>query len=137
MLQNTKERFHLEIDDIPPSNNQYMGNQRNYNLYRNKKNEWKLIVRNALPYKLPDEPLKSAVVSIHYVFPDRRRRDMDNYSGKFLLDPLVEYGILADDNYTVLNELIISAEYKAKVKKTIIDIWNLDEKVNSSKEKIS
>ena len=38
-----------------------------------------------------------AVVEVTYYFPDRRRRDKDNYSGKFLLDALCRAGVLADD----------------------------------------
>jgi len=38
-----------------------------------------------------------AVVEVTYYFPDRRRRDKDNYGGKFLLDALCRAGVLADD----------------------------------------
>ena len=116
------EKLKLIIDDIPPSNNQYMGKSYNYNIYSSKKKCWKKIVQASLPKKLPKEPLKKVKVSIHYIFPDRRNRDLDNYSGKFLLDPLVQIGIIEDDNYKILSNLNLSAEYKPKIKKTIITI---------------
>lgn len=116
------EKLKLIIDDIPPSNNLFMGNSNSYYSYNSKKKKWKNIVISSLPKKVPEEPLTKVKVDIHYIFPDKRRRDLDNYSGKFLLDPLVEIGVIQDDNYTVLSNLNISAEHKPKIKKTVITI---------------
>ncbi len=44
-------------------------------------------------------PLNRATVSITYHFSDRRRRDPDNYSGKFILDALVREGVIRDDSF--------------------------------------
>ena len=40
-----------------------------------------------------------ARVTLRYRFPDTRRRDPDNYSGKFILDGLVRAGVLQDDSF--------------------------------------
>lgn len=89
----------LIIHDIPPSNNKYQGNSHSYHAYRQEKMEWHELVRAAISQK-PKEPYRQAIVEITYYFKDRRRRDPDNYSGKFLLDPLVKEGILADDSFS-------------------------------------
>lgn len=36
---------------------------------------------------------------IEYQFQDNRRRDPDNYSGKFILDGLTKGGIIRDDSF--------------------------------------
>lgn len=38
-------------------------------------------------------------VLIEYQFQDNRRRDPDNYSGKFILDGLTKGGIIRDDSF--------------------------------------
>ena len=37
-------------------------------------------------------------IYIDLIFPKKRRRDLDNYSPKFLLDSLVQCGIIPDDS---------------------------------------
>ena len=44
-------------------------------------------------------PIKCAMVEIAYYFKTRTRRDPDNFSGKFILDPLVREGVLVDDSF--------------------------------------
>lgn len=41
-------------------------------------------------------------VQLVYYFRDGRKRDPDNYAGKFILDGLKKSGIIADDNSKVL-----------------------------------
>lgn len=89
------------LPGIPPSNNQYIG-RTNYREYQRVKKEWAEHV--ALCCRLaacgcPSQPLRRAVVTLTYHFPDKRRRDPDNFSGKMLLDGLVHAGILADDSF--------------------------------------
>ena len=55
------------------------------------------------------EKTERAVVQIRYFFPDRRRRDPDNYSGKMILDGLVRCGVLKDDSFSCIR-LELSAE---------------------------
>ena len=51
----------------------------------------------------PREPLKKSRVTIIYYFKDRRRRDPDNYSGKFILDGLVRSRIIEDDCFSCID----------------------------------
>lgn len=69
---------------------------------------------------IPPAPLAGVTVSIQYQFPDRRRRDPDNYSGKMLLDGLVHAGILQDDSFGCI-QLELSAS-NAKEPSTMIKI---------------
>lgn len=90
----------LVVKEIPPSNNKYMGNSKNFNVYRREKEKWHWLIKSALSKaEKPKEPIKKAVVTITYYFRDNRRRDPDNYSGKMILDPLVREGVLQDDSF--------------------------------------
>lgn len=79
--------------------------------------------------KLPNMPYKKAIVEIHYIFPDRRRRDPDNYSGKMLLDPLVKNGIIDDDTFKNIT-LMLSAEVIPKVRRTLIKVIEVESEDN-------
>ncbi len=88
------------VYDIPPSNNKYIGRGSNYTQrieYQNQKRSWEWLVKTAANYK--GEPIKKAIVRITYYFKGRRRRDPDNYSGKFILDGLVKAGVIEDDSF--------------------------------------
>ena len=85
------------IPDIPPSNNQYIGQNKRWQ-YANAKKEWAQTVA-IYCRPIPNCPIVSAVVTLTYHFADRRRRDPDNYSGKMILDGLVSCGILKDDSF--------------------------------------
>lgn len=87
----------IVIPEIPPSNNKFIGKNKAWE-YRKIKQAWYWIVLSALPSRLK-KPMEKAVVHITYYFPDRRRRDPDNYAGKMLLDPLVQLGIIKDDSF--------------------------------------
>jgi len=54
----------------------------------------------AMAMKLPQ--VQKARVQLVYYFKDKRRRDPDNYAGKFILDGLRKAEIIADDNAGVL-----------------------------------
>lgn len=89
------------IPEIPPSNNKYMGRgsiKGQAFAYQAEKQRWAWLVQEAVKQR-PSEPLKKAIVRIKYYFPDRRRRDPDNYSGKFILDGLSAAGVIADDSF--------------------------------------
>lgn len=109
----------IVVNDIPPSNNKYMGNSNSFRVYGNDKQLW----FQHIAYNLKSRPLvpfKKAEVQITYYFKDKRRRDPDNYSGKFLLDPLVKLGVLKDDNFDVIKNLILKAEYDKDYPRTEI-----------------
>jgi len=91
----------LTILEIPPSNNKYMGRgsiRGHAFAYQEEKRRWAWLVRAAVTEK-PKKPIEKAKVRITYYFPDRRRRDPDNYSGKFILDGLTEAQVIKDDSF--------------------------------------
>lgn len=95
------------IDEIPPSNNRFIGRGNRWE-YQEEKKRWEAIVRIACIGK-PKKQTERAVVQIRYFFPDRRRRDPDNYSGKMILDGLVRCGVIKDDSFSCIR-LELSAE---------------------------
>lgn len=112
-------KIKIIIDNIPPSNNKFMGRENRWN-YQKYKKEWAALMRSGM-VMIPEKPMKKAKVHIHYTFPTRTRRDPDNYSGKMILDPLVQFGVIQDDSFNNV-ELILSAGYEKGVKKTIVEI---------------
>ena len=108
------------IKAIPPSNNQFIGNSRNFNYYRKEKEKWHWLIKAAIKEK-PEKPMDKAIVKIKYYFPDKRRRDPDNFSGKMILDPLVREGILVDDSFGHI-QLCLCADVDKESPRTEIEI---------------
>lgn len=99
----------ITLPGIPPSNNKYLGNSKSHHLYRAEKAEWTDTIGwviKAAGWR--GKPLKKAQVQLIYHFPDRRRRDPDNYSGKFILDGLKEFGVIVDDSFSNV-QLVLTA----------------------------
>lgn len=112
--------FHYTLGGIPPSNNRFIGRENRWE-YQTIKKQWAQLIALACRPK-PPNPLKAAVVRITYHFPDKRRRDPDNYSGKMILDGLVRAGIIEDDSFTVI-DLQLAATFGGQGKGcTVIDI---------------
>ena len=112
------------INDIPPSNNKYMGNSNSYHAYSDEKKRWEWLVRGSI--KRPKKPLQIALVRITYFFKDRRRRDPDNYSGKFLLDGLVKAGVIEDDSFNNI-ELRLQGKVDKKNPRTEIEVMEIEQ----------
>lgn len=116
------------IPIIPPSNNKYLGNGgQGKNLeYQAEKRQWAGYV-NLFCKPTPPYPIARAKVLLHYFFKDGRRRDPDNYSGKFILDGLVKNKIIQDDSFKVI-ELELKADvdpaHQGYVEITITKISN-------------
>ena len=110
----------IVINEIPPSNNKYMGNTYNYAVYQREKQRWHWLIKCAIKER-PKKPLEKAVVHITYYFKNRIRRDPDNYSGKMLLDPLVREGILVDDSFDAVT-LMLDGDYDKNNPRTEIEI---------------
>lgn len=116
----------IVINEIPPSNNKYMGNSRNFNEYRRDKERWHWLIKSAISKaEKPKKPIEKAVVNIAYYFKDKRRRDPDNYSGKMLLDPLVREGVLVDDSFDNIT-LVLSASHDKNEPRTEIEIRRVE-----------
>lgn len=121
----------IVINEIPPSNNNYMGNSHNFNEYRQEKQRWHWLIKSALSKaKKPKKPIEKAIVHITYYFKTTHRRDPDNYSGKMLLDPLVREGVLIDDSFKVVT-LVLDADYDKVNPRTEIEIRSIE---NADKE---
>lgn len=85
---------------IPNSLNKYLGNSHSYHGYSRDKEAVRWQIKAALTAAgKPKKPFERAVVTLVYHFPNNRRRDPDNYSGKFILDALVREGVLLDDSF--------------------------------------
>ena len=124
MTENNK--ITLQIPDVPPSNNKYQGRggkKEQILDYQNEKTEWAWLVKAAIR-KRPTKPFERAIVNITYHFKDSRRRDPDNYSGKFLLDGLVNEGIIKDDSFACI-DLRLKGIPSCKQKGTIIEVEEL------------
>lgn len=106
------------IPFIPPSNNKFIGRRNNWE-YRKVKAEWEQLISWYCQEK-PKKPYKKAIVTITYTFNDNRRRDPDNYSGKFILDGLVKAGIIEDDSFD--NIILILRKTKKGKEKTVIGV---------------
>ena len=118
----------IVVNDIPPSNNEYMGNSHNFNDYRQQKVRWHWLIKAALcKTKKPKKPLEKALVKISYYFKDNHRRDPDNYSGKMILDPLVKEGILKDDSFDVITLQVGKGGVDKLHPRTEIEIISLEE----------
>ena len=110
----------IVVNTIPPSNNEYLGNSHNFNEYRRTKEMWHWLVKSSIKEK-PPKPFEKATVKIKYYFPDKRRRDPDNYSGKMLLDPLTKEGIIKDDSFKCIT-LLLEGDYCKGNPRTEIEI---------------
>lgn len=110
----------IVINEIPPSNNKYMGKTYNYHQYQKEKEHWHWLIKCAIKER-PKKPIEKAIIHITYYFKDKRSRDPDNYSGKMLLDPLVREGVLIDDSFSVVT-LVLSAGYDKNEPRTEIEI---------------
>jgi hypothetical protein len=93
--------FKYSIPAIPPSNNKFIGKNQRWQ-YQSEKKKWARIIQ-LFCVPRPRGPLKKSKVTIIYYFKDNRRRDPDNYSGKFILDGLVRSGIIVDDCFSCID----------------------------------
>lgn len=117
------EEFEYIIYDIPPSNNKYMGGGgrgKNFQ-YQKEKKDWAVKVDRAVGIDRPPKPFKRSIVKMTYYFKTRHRRDPDNYSGKFLLDGLVEAKVIEDDSFNHI-DIIIVGRYDKDNPRTVINV---------------
>lgn len=115
------------IEAIPPSNNKYIGRNMRWE-YQNVKKQWAKLIFYACRPK-PPKPFEKAVVTLTYYFKDKRRRDPDNFSGKMLLDGLVNAGILADDSFSNI-DLVLQGKHDKNNPRTEIYITVKTDKNN-------
>jgi len=117
----------LVIPAIPPSNNKYMGRgsiKGQAFAYQEEKQRWEWLIKAAVRKK-PKKPFKKAMVRITYFFPDKRRRDPDNYSGKFLLDGLRKAELIEDDSFSNII-LELAGSYDSENPRTEIELEEIE-----------
>jgi Holliday junction resolvase RusA-like endonuclease len=107
------------LNDIPPSNNKFIGRNVRWKYQEVKKMWAEKIFFLCRPR--PSKPLTKSVVTLTYYFCDKRRRDPDNYSGKMILDGLVRAGILQDDSFNNI-DLVLRGDYDKDNPRTEIEI---------------
>lgn len=112
------------IPCIPPSNNKFIGRNAKYE-YQKYKKQWATLIKS-LCQPVPPKPLINAEIHIHYYFPDNRRRDPDNYSGKMILDGLTKAGIIVDDSFKIIR-LFLSADVDKNNPRTEITVKEIDD----------
>lgn len=119
----------ITIKGVPPSLNQFAGRENTWD-YRNAKARWTHAVwATALSCKeRPKEPYQFADVEVMYYFPDRRRHDPDNYSGKFLWDGLTKARVIADDSFDHIR-LHIAGDVDKREPRTVITVREVDDDV--------
>ncbi len=112
----------ITLKGVPPSLNRFAG-RKNEHEYRAEKERWtRAVYYTAKASKdRPAEPWQKADVEIMYYFPDRGRRDPDNYGGKFLLDGLTKAGVIVDDSMDHIR-LHIGGDVDRKEPRTVITI---------------
>jgi crossover junction endodeoxyribonuclease RusA len=92
-------RIWLCIPALPPSLNVWSRKH-----WRIRHAQVKALTTNLLGLRLENglPKVERPRVQLVYYFRDNRKRDPDNYAGKFILDGLRHAGIIADDNAGVL-----------------------------------
>ncbi len=115
-----KTEIVITINEIPPSNNKYLGKSTSYHAYHKEKQRWMDMVGWSVKASgWRNSPFKKAKVQILYFFPNRTRRDPDNYSGKFILDGLRQAGVIEDDSFNNIT-LILKGVYDKSQPRTMV-----------------
>lgn len=87
---------------FPPSVNSLFGGGSKQKRFKSKRyKEWEKSCP-VIPCPMIDKPV---TITLTYYLPDMRLRDIDNYS-KAVIDKMVNDGLLVDDNYKIIQELI-------------------------------
>lgn len=94
----------ITVYEFPPTLNEL--NNLHYRVRAKKKTYWEdLIQKECLVQRI--KPMGRISATFEFYFPDKRRRDLDNYgfAAKFCLDGLVKAGVLTDDSCDEVSEL--------------------------------
>jgi Holliday junction resolvase RusA-like endonuclease len=104
---------------IPPSLNSWMIMPR-FKM-NSQKQAWKEFGDWLVRYNgLGDKKIAKCRVVIEYFFPDRRKRDADNYTPKNLFDSFTVSGLLIDDDFNHIESLTIKGNYSKEHPRTEI-----------------
>ena len=97
----------IEIPETHPSINVWTN--WHWRKQRTEKKRWAEMV-GWLCKGMPQIKGKVKVKIISY-FKTKHRHDYDNYTPKFILDPIVEQGLIEDDNSDIITELSLEFRY--------------------------
>lgn len=114
----------IEVPGIPPSLNDLK--RMHYHQWNRTKKEWADRIAIVARGKRPSQPFEKAICTLTYHFPDKRRRDPDNYSGKFILDPLVAEGFLVDDSFDHVELRHRKGEVDKRNPRVVIEIEEIE-----------
>lgn len=90
------------------------------------KQKWKDFIKWLVEqYGYSDLGLDCYEMYVKVYMPTKRRSDPDNQVPKFILDGLVESGMLVDDDGEHMKKLSISTGYDKENPRTEIEIWKL------------
>jgi crossover junction endodeoxyribonuclease RusA len=110
----------IELPFVPPSLNSLYPSSRNGIRFKSKRYK-EFIEKFAIyvPEKTESLHIGDLHVEINLYFGDRRRHDIDNFN-KAILDTLVEYEVIGDDNQ--ITRLVVEKYYDKGKPYTIIEI---------------
>ena len=97
----------------PPSTNTVWRNVKGRTLLSKRGREFRRLVGEMVGQQYEDAPLRGRLTVTVILFPpDRRKRDIDNYGGKALLDALTHAQVWADDEQ--IDRLMIIRDERIK-----------------------
>lgn len=107
------------FNKIHPSTNQYM--RWHWTKRNQETQEWAWLMKKAL--KGQQRPfIENPVIETIYYFSDRRERDRGNYIPKFVIDAIVNEGIIKDDAASILTETMPIFCYGSKDSRIVVTI---------------
>jgi len=74
-------------------------------------------------YKLENKRIDNCKIVIEYFFPDKKRRDSDNFTPKNLFDSFTSQALLIDDDFEHIKSLTIIGNYSKDNPRTEITIY--------------
>ena len=116
----------LTIPSVPPSLNIWQ--RMHWRRRRRTQRAWDWSIRAALanqgeiPFELP---LLKSRVRVRYIFKTNRRRDLDNFSPKVLMDSLRHCGVILDDS-TQHVDLSWTLSVDGSPSRTIIEVAKVE-----------
>ena len=125
-----KKMYSFYIDRKLPSLNEYTRlNRTNYRAGNRMKGECQSYIRGCIYYKLKKLQIENPVIIHTTWIEDNKRRDLDNirFAIKFILDALVETGVLKNDSQKYVKGFTDKFEYK-KTAGVFVEIEEIEEK---------
>jgi len=112
----------FEVPGIPKSPN--VTRTRCFHVNSSQANDWKAAIVAAVADNGPEVPLPSVRLVLVALTKTRGRRDPDNFAAacKPIIDGLVLAGVLLDDSFNVIRELVVRHELAGR-NAVRIEVW--------------